>query len=53
MISDNGVSYDQRPMYYAKAEMAVGAGDASVSSPALSAGQSEVNLTINVVYEIK
>lgn len=53
MISDNGISYTPGPIYYAKAEMAMGAWDASVSSPSLSAGQTEVTLTINVVYEIQ
>lgn len=54
MITDNGIYYSPSPIYYAK-EMAMGAGDASVSSPSpsLSAGQTEVNLTINVVYEIQ
>ena len=53
MITDNGISYSPGPIYYAKAEMAMGARDMAVASPSLSAGQSEVNLTITVVYEIK
>ena len=53
MITDNGISYSPGPIYYAKAEMAMGAGDMAVASPSLSAGQSEVNLTITVVYEIQ
>jgi len=41
-------------MYYAKAEMAVGASDmVAPATPELSPGQSEVTLTITVVYEIK
>jgi len=54
MISDNGISYTPGPIYYAKADMAMGASEvAAPATPWLSAGQTEVNLTINVVYEIK
>ena len=53
MISDNWVSYTPWPIMYARAEMAKWAGDTAVASPSLSPGQTEVNLTITVVYEIK
>jgi hypothetical protein len=33
--------------------MAMGAGEIAPATPSLSPGQSEVNLTITVVYEIK
>lgn len=53
MITDNGVSYSPGPIYYAKADMAVGGSEIAPATPSLSPGQSEVNLTITVVYEIQ
>ena len=55
MITDNGVAYNPTPiMYNNKADMAVSAGTATPpATPSLSPGQTEVDLTINVVYEIK
>ncbi len=55
MISDNGVQYTPVPYYrngMMKAEMAVSDASAGSTAP-LSAGESEVQMTVNVVYEIK
>lgn len=52
MITDNWVSYAPGPVMYAKSAMAVG-GETAPATPSLSPGQSEVNMTITVVYEIK
>lgn len=53
MISDNNISYTPGPIYYAKAEAAVGMGDSAASVPGYSAGETEVTVNISVVYEIK
>ena len=53
MITDNNVSYTPGPIYYAKADMAVGATANTPESNALSPGETEVTININVMYEIK
>ena len=50
MITDNATQYTPIP-YYAKA-MVAGAADTNSAAP-LSPGQSEVSLSVSVVYEIK
>ena len=50
MITD--ISYNPGPMYYAKAEMAGATADAAVSN-ALSPGETEVTINVNVMYQIK
>ena len=55
MITDNNISYTPGPIYYAKNE-AMGAtamADTAASVPGYSAGETEVTVNINVVYEIK
>lgn len=55
MITDNSVQYMPTP-YYRNAMEMKGAGvsaDSATSSVPLSPGQSEVSISINVVYEIK
>ncbi len=53
MITDNNVSYNPGPIYYAKNEMAGATADTATSNTALSAGQTEVTINVNVMYEIK
>ena len=55
MITDNGVQYTPVPYYrneMMKADAVAGAGATPTAAP-LAAGQSEVQMTVNVVYEIK
>lgn len=52
MITDNGVSYNPWPIYYARDMVAKWAEEIAPATPSLSPWQTEVNLTINVVYEI-
>lgn len=53
MITDNNISYTPGPIYYAKADMATAEGGAWSVSNALSPGETEVTINVNVVYEIK
>ena len=53
MITDNNISYTPGPIMYAKADMAVWGGTNAASTPALSPGQTEVTVDVQVVYEIK
>lgn len=52
MITDNNYWYNPGPMYYGKVE-SVWAGSDSQTPPALSPGQTEVTVNVNVLYEIK
>jgi len=52
MITDNNVSYSPRPLYYAKNEAMWATADTATSN-ALSAGETEVTINVNVMYEIK
>jgi uncharacterized protein YggE len=54
MITDNSYWYNPQPMYYAKADMAVGMWWAETAvSNALSPGETEVTINVNVMYQIK
>ncbi len=56
MITDNSAQYTPIPYYrnaMMNAKVAVGAADIATSSAPLSAGQSDVTVDINVVFEIK
>ena len=53
MITDNSYSYNPQPMYYAK-DQAMGMWWAETAvSNALSPGQTEVTINVNVMYQIK
>ncbi len=52
VITDNSYSYNPTPMYYAKG-MAENSMDVATPSTALSPGETEVTINVNVVYEIK
>jgi uncharacterized protein YggE len=53
MINDSNISYNPSPIYYAKAEMDISDSAGAMPSASISAWQSEVTMTINVVYEIE
>ncbi len=53
MITDNNISYTPGPIMYDKANMAVWSTTNAPSTPALSPGQTEVTVDVQVVYEIK
>lgn len=54
MITDNSSSYYPSPMYYAKAEgMWAVAADTATVNTALSPGETEVTINVNVMYQIK
>jgi uncharacterized protein YggE len=54
MITDNAIQYTPIPYYRAMDEKVATASDAgTVSIAPLSAGQSDVSVNINVVFEIK
>jgi hypothetical protein len=52
MITDNSYSYTPRPIYYAKNEALWATADMATSD-ALSPGETEVTINVNVMYEIK
>jgi uncharacterized protein YggE len=52
MITDNSYSYNPQPMYYAKNEAMWATADMATSN-ALSPGQTEVTINVNVMYQIK
>jgi uncharacterized protein YggE len=54
MITDNTYSNVPGPIYYNKAQgMGATADTATTASTPLSAGQTEVTINVNVMYEIK
>jgi uncharacterized protein YggE len=54
MITDNSYSNVPGPIYYAKNEaMGAVAADAGTTSNALSPGETEVTINVNVMYQIK
>lgn len=52
MITDNSYSYNPTPIYYAKGMWEMAQAD-SATSNALSPGETEVTINVNVMYEIK
>jgi len=53
IITDNSYSYNPSPIYYARNEVAGMWSDVKEASSALSPGETEVTINVNVVYEIK
>lgn len=53
IITDNSSSYNPSPIYYAKNEAMWATADTVARSDALSPGETEVTINVNVVYEIK
>ena len=53
VITDNSYSYNPTPMYYAQGLATNSMDKAATPSTALSPGETEVTINVNVVYEIK